>query len=296
MQIIGITCSTAAAFFWASAIILFKKSGESISPMALNLFKCTVTLVLLVPTLALFGIEMFPDKPVSDWIMFSVSGFLGITLADTLLFMALSRIGAGTTAVVDCLYLPFIIFLSFIFLDETLGIKGLCGAALVFSAIIFGSASGHRISVTKKNFIFGIFLGILAVSFIAGSIVMVKKPLAETHVLWASFVRTLAGTLGLYLLVFLRTDRKRLIAELYPSNTWATAMPASIVGNYLAMIAWLAGMKYTTVSVAAILNQLSTVFIFILAAVFLKEPVTFPRLSATVLAVSGAILVATTVH
>jgi hypothetical protein len=35
MQIIGITCSTAAALFWSVAIILFKKSGDNFSPMAL---------------------------------------------------------------------------------------------------------------------------------------------------------------------------------------------------------------------------------------------------------------------
>ena len=88
MQIIGITCSAAAALFWAVAIILFKKSGDHFSPMALNLFKCTVTLVLLIPTLLLCGVEFFPDKPAYDWIMFCVSGLLGIALADTL-FLAL---------------------------------------------------------------------------------------------------------------------------------------------------------------------------------------------------------------
>ena len=35
MQIIGITCSTAAALFWSVAIILFNKSGDNFSPMAL---------------------------------------------------------------------------------------------------------------------------------------------------------------------------------------------------------------------------------------------------------------------
>ncbi len=84
MQIIGITCSTAAAFFWAVAIILFKKSGDHFSPMALNLLKCTVTLILLIPTLLLCGIDLFPEKPAYDWIMFCVSGLLGIALADTL--------------------------------------------------------------------------------------------------------------------------------------------------------------------------------------------------------------------
>ena len=290
MQIIGITCSAAAAFFWAVAIILFKKSGDHFSPMALNLFKCTVTLILLIPTLLLCGIDLFPEKPAYDWIMFCVSGLLGIALADTLFFMALSRLGAGMIAIVDCLYLPIVIFISFVFLDEILGIKGLFGATLVFIAIFVGSASKKSISVTGIDFYIGIILGIFAIILIAGSIVMLKRLLEDTNVLWASFARVLAGTLGLYLVVLLSPGRKRLLAELYPSKTWFSALPASVAGNYIAMIAWLAGMKYTMVSIAAVLNQLSTVFIFILAAIFLKEPVTLPRVSATILAVSGAIL------
>ncbi len=258
--------------------------------MALNLFKCTVTLILLIPTLLLCGIDLFPEKPAYDWIMFCVSGLLGIALADTLFFMALSRLGAGMIAIVDCLYLPIVIFISFVFLDEILGIKGLFGATLVVIAIFVGSVSKKGITVTGIDFFFGIILGIFAIILIAGSIVMLKKLLEDTNVLWASFARVLAGTLGLYLIVLLSPGRKKLLAELYPSKTWFSALPASVAGNYIAMIAWLAGMKYTMVSIAAVLNQLSTVFIFILAAIFLKEPVTLPRVSATILAVSGAIL------
>jgi drug/metabolite transporter (DMT)-like permease len=49
-------------------------------------------------------------------------------------------------------------------------------------------------------------------------------------------------------------------------------------------------MKYTTASRAAILNQMSTIFIFILAAVFLKEKITTNKAVAICLAVSGALL------
>ncbi len=296
MQMIGITCSLGAAFLWALALVLFKKSGETISPMALNIFKCTVTLPLFVLTLLLFNIELFPDRPLSDWIIFSLSGIFGITLADTFFFMALGRLGAGMTAVIDCLYLPLILFFSFIFLDEILGIKGLCGACLVIGAITISSAARPVVPITRKNLIQGLVLGLLAVSFLAGSIVMIKYRLKEVHFLWASFVRLLAGTIGLYLLALLHSDKKSLVAELYPSKSWKTALPASIIGNYMAMMAWLAGIKYILVSVAAVLNQLSAIFIFILAAIFLKEPITLPRLTATLLAVSGAILVATTVN
>jgi drug/metabolite transporter (DMT)-like permease len=50
-------------------------------------------------------------------------------------------------------------------------------------------------------------------------------------------------------------------------------------------------MKYIDVSRAALLNQLSTIFIFVLAIVFLKEPVTPRRVGAILLALIGALCV-----
>ena len=65
-------------------------------------------------------------------------------------------------------------------------------------------------------------------------------------------------------------------------------MPASVCGNFIALLFWVAGMKYTTASQAGILNQMSTIFIFILAAIFLKEKITVNRSIAV--AVTGACL------
>jgi DME family drug/metabolite transporter len=118
MQMVGNIFSTATALFWASAVIMFKKSGETLSPTALNLLKGMVTLILLLPTLWLAGVPLFPAYRSQDWILFGISGFLGITLADNLFFIALQRIGAGLWAVVECLYLPVVILLSAFFLDE----------------------------------------------------------------------------------------------------------------------------------------------------------------------------------
>jgi drug/metabolite transporter (DMT)-like permease len=292
MQVIGILCATAAAFFWAAAVILFKKSGETFSPMALNLFKAVITLLLLVPTLWFADVAFFPARPAYDWVMLSISGLLGITLADTFFFMALKRLGACMWAVVDCLYLPFIILISTLFLNESIGLKGILGALLVIAAIGADSCSGSALIISRQDFTRGLCFGVLAVVLIAGSVVMVKPLLQQTHVLWASFVRLLAGVAGLVVIVLIHSDRRVILGALLPSPAWKIVLPAAIVGNYLAMIAWLAGFKYTLVSVAAILNQLSTIFTFVLAAVFLKEPVTLPRLVAIVLAVSGALLAA----
>ena len=62
-------------------------------------------------------------------------------------------------------------------------------------------------------------------------------------------------------------------------------------GNYIALVLWVAGMKYTTASRAAVLNQLSVIFIFIMATVLLKEKMTRQRLAAIMIALTGAYLV-----
>ncbi len=63
------------------------------------------------------------------------------------------------------------------------------------------------------------------------------------------------------------------------------------MGAYIAMLIWLAGLKYTTVSIASALNQTSTIFIFIFGAFLLREQVTLRRALGIVLAFAGSFLV-----
>ena len=65
----------------------------------------------------------------------------------------------------------------------------------------------------------------------------------------------------------------------------------ALLGTYLSVIFWLAGYKYTLAGRAAIYNQLSTVFIIILARVFLKEPMTTKKIIGVFLAIFGAMIV-----
>jgi drug/metabolite transporter (DMT)-like permease len=68
-------------------------------------------------------------------------------------------------------------------------------------------------------------------------------------------------------------------------------VPATVLSAYLSMVLWMGGMKYTQASIASALNQLNTIFIFILAAIFLKEKITPLKLICVALAFAGAMLV-----
>ena len=62
-------------------------------------------------------------------------------------------------------------------------------------------------------------------------------------------------------------------------------------GSYLSLVCWLGGFKYSHADTAALLNQMSTVFIVILASLLLKEPLTRMKLAAVGMALLGAIIV-----
>ena len=61
-----------------------------------------------------------------------------------------------------------------------------------------------------------------------------------------------------------------------PGLPWPKLLVAAFVGQFLAMVLWLAGYKFTLASVAAILNETASIFILLLAAIWLKEPLTRP--------------------
>jgi drug/metabolite transporter (DMT)-like permease len=68
-------------------------------------------------------------------------------------------------------------------------------------------------------------------------------------------------------------------------------LAGSFLGTFLSVIFWLAGYKFTLAGRAAIYNQLSTIFIIILAAIFLKEVMTKKKWAAVSLALAGAFIV-----
>ncbi len=290
---LGSVFSLGAAFFWAAAVILFKKSGEVFSPISLNIYKSVVALLLVSLAMLAFKVPFFPDRPLDDWLMLALSGFLGITLADLFFFMALNRLGAGIMAVVECLYLPSVLFFSFILLGERLSLGALIGGLMVLSAVAigtFGKKQAKQDPLQEPAGISGIVYGCLSMVFVAGGIVIIKELLEQTDVLWATLIRVAAAMVTLMIIVVFHPKRKQYFAELKFSKAWFTALPASISGNFLALLCWVAGMKYTTASQAAILNQMSTIFIFILAAIFLKEKITINRTAAIAIALAGVVL------
>lgn len=289
---IGETLSMATALFWAIGVILFKRAGENLPPLSLNFFKNAFAMILLPPTMYAVGEPFFPQIGANVWAVFLVSGFMGIAVADTMFFFSLEKLGAGLTAVVDTSYTPIMLGMSYAFLGEEMETKNLVGAALIMGGLLVGSLTRPDKGKTRKDLLLGMGVGITGIALMGVSIVMIKPHLNDVPTIWATTVRLFAGTVGLVPLIALSPRRRELVRALKPGISWKRGAPAALFGTYLAMVAWVAGMKFTDVHRAALLNQLSTIFIFVLAAIVLKEAITRRRIVAIILAAAGAFLVA----
>jgi drug/metabolite transporter (DMT)-like permease len=239
----------------------------------------------------LAGVSIFQDYPASTYLMLMASGAIGLALGDTLLFKSLNMIGAGASALVACLYSPFIIGLSYWWVGERLTWLQLVGVALIISAVLETTRVGNGGGTRLKTRLIGIGWGLLAEAAMAVGIVMIKPILDETPLLWALQVRLIGGVIALSLFLWLNPARGRILSTLKIRGSRAYTVGSGLIGGYLAMVVWLGGMKLTKASIAAALNQTSTIFILIFAAFILREKITPGRVIAILVAVAGALLV-----
>jgi drug/metabolite transporter (DMT)-like permease len=170
----------------------------------------------------------------------------------------------------------------------------LVGVVLILSAVLSvtrmrGPAAGAHLP--RRTLVAGIVFGILTTTTQGVSIVMIKPLLSDVPLMWANCWRLLGGIAMSFLLLPLMTDPRRELATLRDVRVWPVMIPGAIVGTYVSLVFWLAGMKYTQASTASALNQTATLWTFVLAALLLREPVTWKRLAGLGLGLGGVALV-----
>jgi drug/metabolite transporter (DMT)-like permease len=286
-QFFSILC----AIIWAIAVILFRKSGEKVHPLALNLFKNSLAVILFIPTILLFGEKLlFPASP-HEYLVLLLSGAFGIAFGDTLYFVSLNALGAGLTGIVVCMGSPFIIFFSILLLHEHFTVLQALGAGLIVAAILFSSLEKNRDRVNHSRILKGIAFGVLSAAASAAAVVLMKPILTVSPLVWATEVRLVGGFIILAVIFLAYPDRGKTFRTMFETRTWPYMVSSSILGAYVAMLIWIAGMKYTFASTSSALNQTSTIFIFIFAGIFLKEPVNIRRIASIIAAFAGVLLV-----
>lgn len=298
---VGELAAAGSALLWAIAVIFFKRAGEQVTPIALNLFKNALATPLIVITAYLFGAPLLTGLDGALMGLLAVSTLLGMVVGDTLTLASLNRLGAGWTAVVSALWPPMMILVTAVGFGEPVTPTVGVGTVLIVAAVLLtaeGRGDGHH---DRKDVLIGVAMGAGAHLTMAMGIAVLKYPILgraavfETHdALFVSAWRIVMGTAMLILWMTLSPGRRRQVALVArPSPLWWTMAPGALFGTWLAVIAWMVGMREISGSLvrAAILNQTIVIYLPILGRIFLHEPLTPRKGAAIALAFGGACVV-----
>lgn len=286
---LGELCALLAPLTWSVAVILFKRSSSA-PAISLNLFKNTLGLVLLSLTMLVMGISIPRDRSAEDWARLTFSGFLGLAVADTLLFEGLRRIGAARLAVVDTIYAPMVVLLCWAFLGEQPNASFLVGGALVIGGVTLASVDPEALSrEAGREVTLGALYATLAIIGTAIGVVIAKPVLERSDLIEVTWTRLAAGLVGLIVFTVVRGRGADALVAFWPGPLWRTLVPAAFFGTYLSLIFWLGGFKWADASVAATLNQMATVYLLVFAHYVLKEALRPRQVVGSLVAAAGAL-------
>ncbi len=268
---LGEAMALGSAATWAFGVILARQLGRSLPPAALNLFKNGLVLLVLAPVALISTGGVLPALTGTQVLLALASGLMGIAVADTLYFRALNELGAGRMGVVGNLYSPLVLLMGYLFLGERLGPWQWLGFALVAGGVALVARPPKQWQTTPAHTARGVLIGLTSIALMAVSIVMLKHVLEAQPLLWITLVRLAGAVAGLLALAAWRKTRRHFRFD--PKQVpWPRLLLAALCGQGLSMVLWLGGYKYAPAAVAAILNESASVFLVILGAVWLREP------------------------
>ena len=287
---IGEICALLAPLCWAAAVIGFRKSD--LPAGSTNLFKNAVALILLSATLIGFGIPIPADRSAADWLWLAGSSVVGLVIADLAMLEGLRRLGAARTALVDTTYAPTMVLLAWALLGE----RPTAGFALGALAVVVGVAVASvdlqkAVGAGDRRLAVGALLAFVGILGTGSSVLLIKPILERSNLIEVTWFRLVVGLAAQGLWVAARNDWASALVAFRPSPQWRSLVPATIMGTYFALILWLGGFKWADASVAAVLNQMATVYILVLARLVLAESVSLGKAIGAMIAVFGAIVV-----
>ena len=279
------------SFCWASGVILFQVSGQLLGSMHINVLKNTIGVIGFISFLMIQG-NRFPVFTYDEMMILTISAILGVAIGDYFYLSALRNLGAGLNAIVGTTFSLSIFILSYLMFGEVISIRGYMGGFFVISGIVIATIELPK-NKSRKDITQGIVYGLIAQVLTAFSVLMIKPVMAVHPVVPIALIRFGIGALIGIIFLYYKEGGSDLIKTYKKGFSHIPLVLGAFFGTFLSVIFWLAGYKYTLAGRAAIYNQLSTILIILMAALFLKEKMNNRKWFAVCCALSGAILVST---
>ncbi len=286
----GELAALATAFFWTVTALSFEAAGKRVGTLSLNLIRLLMGLAFLTLFLTLTrGAPVPLDASAHNWVWLSVSGVIGFTLGDLLLFKGFILIGARVSMLIMAMVPPITALMGWIIMGETLTPVNMLGMALVVGGIslvvIVRSPGSNRIAFSRP--LKGVLAALGGAIGQAVGLVLSKYGMRGYDAFSATQIRIIAGTAGFIIVVSLMGRWRRIGLATRDGKAMGAMSLGAFFGPFLGVSFSLLAVKYTATGVAATLMAMVPVLIIAPSVLLFKEKVTLREVAGALIAVAG---------
>ncbi len=197
-----------AALAWALTGVIGHPAAQRLGAFGFSLYRQAFVTVLLAGMVLALGTGIGQGADAHTLAVLALSGFAGIFLGDSCLYLALVRLGPRRTGVIFALNAPIAALLGWLFLGEALSARAVVGIALCTLGVAVsvlgrpGRSGTHRFEAISGPVWQGVGVALLAaLGQAAGT--LLARPVMEAGFdpLLATLIRVAVATAGLVLLL-----------------------------------------------------------------------------------------------
>ena len=284
-----------AALCWAIASLISADVTRRIGGLAFNRIRLFFVSIMLIS--CTFYLDTWGT--INQEFLFTIllSGIIGVFLGDTLLFIALQKIGPRRNNILFSLAAPFTVILNIVFLNELMSTINLVGCIIVFFGVVVAIAYGnskdkdHRWEIVEGNIYLGIFFGVVAALCQAIGLIMMKPILSiGADPIASASLRTSISFIFLSFTFFLNFNIFNQKGSL-TIKIIGQSIISGFLGMALGMSLLLIALQKADAGIVATLSSTSPIMILLLIWLITKKIPTIGAWIGTILAIIGSGLI-----
>ncbi len=298
-QYYGELAGIGTAFCWTATSMFFEAAGKKIGSLSVNLIRLLLAFVFLGTVSWISrGLFLPLDAGLHNWLWLALSGIVGFTIGDLLLFQAFVVVGARISMLIMALSPPIAAISGWIILGETMDLRALMGMFITLSGIMMvilnrpaKAADGRKNGI--KNWFnnpLGLLLAFGGAAGQAIGLVLSKKGMADYDVVASTHIRVMAGAVG-FMIVFSFMKRwHKVFVAVKNKQAMLFTGGGAFFGPFLGVTLSLVAVKFTSAGIAQTLMSLTPVLIILPSVLIFKEKVSLREIAGAFVAVGGVAL------
>lgn len=284
----GYLSAILATIFWSGNIVVARGLTESVPPVSLAFWRWTIAILVFLP-FALKSVVSDWAHIKRHWIYLSITSILGISLFNTLIYIAGHTATAINLALIAITSPVFIIILTRVIYGEPITIFKWLGISLVISGVVALVTEGDLSLLLTLEFARGDLWMLLAAAIFAIYSLLIKRKPEKVGSLSLQFSTFFLGVLFLAPFYAWETLETGFQIQQISRNTLYLLLYLAVFASLIAFVLWGKAIDAIGPSRSAMIYYMLPVFSGLSAYFFLGESIGVIHLVSTLLIVSGVL-------